>query len=717
MFNENFIDSNIKLQSTDGLSTVILLGNAVEHKDELNRLQDEETENNNTLQNLSETVETLNEELEIEKRALTNIIKESGWNSRIAKIRGNKTAALTAEVKRNLCDRAQNRPRPIYTSDEALEREIERYLLAASNPNSISRVINSAPRGNIEKIKATLARPILPPQSGDLGNRLSSNLQDSEVSAGYIEAVLRKIVDDSLSECPTCLQQVTELYRSELRAALNSVFDDEYDQKRQSVAQMIVNLESSALPDIDSSIDRNIVLELSLVQHQVEAELKKLNTKIREKIENPHLEIDWVSTALTEAEAEKFRLINKVNDEIDTWNRSVDAVNEWKIELEESVFDNVAPKIYRQLNSNNKIEQKIRVANNEIEILETRNSSIQTERRSLNAKIEQVEIALHRINDLLSIVFFDPSRLHLEYDCNDYRVKVRGSHVPPSLLSTGERNIIALAHFLTQVSAGRNFENTMLEPHLFVLDDPVSSFDFDNRYGVYCMLSKVVQDWHSSNQLTRSLILSHDFGTVDDLSKSISIGNHSDHITWQLKAGTLVELTGLTATGYDDLLLRIYNYAYSEEQSMRPSGNDIRRIFEAYCTFELNCSITAAFDAVKNRARFKEENGEVLKLVHSGLLRIALHESSHSEGSIKRGDYKLFRTFSDSEWLSICRSILIFMYMVSPVHTASRLPKEAARDYHKTLVAWYSKLLGNPNISPDRDGKLRVRTSRHESTQ
>lgn len=81
---------------------------------------------------------------------------------------------------------------------------------------------------------------------------------------------------------------------------------------------------------------------------------------------------------------------------------------------------------------------------------------------------------------------------------------------PGSALSYGERNALALILFM--------FEVLHEKPALIVLDDPISSFDYDKRYGILFALFSHTDSVFNCNLSNKTvLVLTHDFLVVSDL--------------------------------------------------------------------------------------------------------------------------------------------------------------------------------------------------------
>lgn len=110
----------------------------------------------------------------------------------------------------------------------------------------------------------------------------------------------------------------------------------------------------------------------------------------------------------------------------------------------------------------------------------------------------------------------------IKIDCNPHASEAHvllysegtglGIEQPEQALSYGERNALALILFM--------FEAVNQKKALVVLDDPISSYDYDKRYGIlYALFSKEGPNSCFSKNLNEHtvLVMTHDFLVVSDL--------------------------------------------------------------------------------------------------------------------------------------------------------------------------------------------------------
>ena len=108
--------------------------------------------------------------------------------------------------------------------------------------------------------------------------------------------------------------------------------------------------------------------------------------------------------------------------------------------------------------------------------------------KALEQKKSNVGLAIENINNALDYVFFSHGRLSIELKNNKYYLKSNGKDVKPKNVSLGERNIIALCYFFTQILSNQDIGKLYQDEELVVIDDPISSFDFENKVGISSFL-------------------------------------------------------------------------------------------------------------------------------------------------------------------------------------------------------------------------------------
>ena len=122
------------------------------------------------------------------------------------------------------------------------------------------------------------------------------------------------------------------------------------------------------------------------------------------------------------------------------------------------------------------------------------------------------------MNKLLQGVYGE-RKICVESDgCFGYKVKSGSVFIQPSKLSTGEQNILALCYFFAKVSEGDGYFD---RNQIIVLDDPLSSFDDGNKYGVTTLLGYLCQSILDKGSKTKLIIMTHDSSFALNMSKMV----------------------------------------------------------------------------------------------------------------------------------------------------------------------------------------------------
>ncbi len=104
--------------------------------------------------------------------------------------------------------------------------------------------------------------------------------------------------------------------------------------------------------------------------------------------------------------------------------------------------------------------------------------------------------------------------MHVKVENNVYKLLCNGYPLKPQNVSCGERNIIGLCYFFTRILQGKNRLTAYEDEYLLIIDDPVSSYDYDNKIGILSYLKYQLGKFLLGNKGTRLLIMTHDLSTA-----------------------------------------------------------------------------------------------------------------------------------------------------------------------------------------------------------
>lgn len=151
----------------------------------------------------------------------------------------------------------------------------------------------------------------------------------------------------------------------------------------------------------------------------------------------------------------------------------------------------------------------------------TKKNYLEEQLTELELEKKNAKIAMDSINANLKYIFFSNNRLSIDFDNGRYILYSNGKRVKPENVSVGERNAIALCYFFNQIMKDKEEKDVYSLPYIIVIDDPVSSFDMDNRIGIITYLKYMISKFAIGNKLSKFLIMTHDLQFMFDVQKLI----------------------------------------------------------------------------------------------------------------------------------------------------------------------------------------------------
>ena len=310
-------------------------------------------------------------------------------------------------------------------------------------------------------------------------------------------------------------------------------------------------------------------------------------------------------------------------------------------------------------------------------------------------KDESAKGMVEYINQLLHIVL-GGNKLYLESAKHlGYKVKSstgrEGEVIPPSKLSVGEQNILSLCYFMASIAEGKNISGFLREEQLIVLDDPVSSFDDGNKYGVTSLLGYLCQSILSKTSKTKLIIMTHDLSFALNMSKMIKAIDDSKLSCWELQkdsSDVLIKSKFEDIDRYADMLRIMYDFAeWSRKKAVVPAPvpapvpvpvpapNDVRRVWEAFVMFELGMTSIAEMGEMKNLSASFADDQRIERFVRIFIPQLFINTDSHAKSQAINGNLYLNPTLVGEPYEDFVKSIVCFMHIIAPRHIAWRMKK------------------------------------------
>ena len=440
------------------------------------------------------------------------------------------------------------------------------------------------------------------------------------------------------------------------------------------------------MPYIDK-LDKDL---FDIIKIQIDTCQTKVTEQLNQKIQNPFVALNL--------DVNFDNLVSKLNQNLDQLEQKRQAfmaqkarANELKQELEK-LNNQIA---YCEIKDNfNYYEEKLRIKqtlNSKKDHNDRRLECISSKISELNAQRMQINIAQDKTNEHLKYIFFKEGRLELgePNEQGQYVLKSNGNRVKAKDVSTGERNAIALSYFFTEIFKGDNKEEFYTKPKFIVIDDPISSFDFENRVGIMSFLNYQIHKIMTGCSESKMIILTHDLMSAFDIQKiigslpqiKINEKNEVIFIQRELKNQKLVDF-GKKYSEYKTLLNEIYDYASKPKPENANTdnntipvnvniGNNMRKVLEAFGTFNYQCGIE---DIARDEVIVANLSPEQQTYFENLMYRLVLHGESHAEDKTKTLDF--FSCISEDEKQNTAKDILSLLYLLNKAHLQKYLQKE-----------------------------------------
>lgn len=290
-----------------------------------------------------------------------------------------------------------------------------------------------------------------------------------------------------------------------------------------------------------------------------------------------------------------------------------------------------------------------------------------------------VDSVIQYINQLLHIVFGE-NNICLETDSNfGYKVKVGDGEISPKRLSIGEQNILSLCYFFASLCEDENFDRLFTKNQIVILDDPVSSFDDDNKYGVTSLLGYLCQSILDKESKTKLIIMTHDSSFALNMSRMIKAIDSTKLFCWEIQKDSS---ESLKISKFEDIdryagiLRSMYDFALQEEESLEaPPPNDVRRVWEAFLMFELGMASIAEMGAMKNLSASFAKDQRIERFVRIFIPQLFINTDSHAKSQVINGNLYLTPNLVGKPYKDFVKSIVCCMHIIAPRHIAWRMKK------------------------------------------
>lgn len=702
IFDEDFVNNQVKLKE-DHLDTIIMLGQAADLEEKIETAEKEMNAASDIMESRRIAFEEYQNPSNSKSPAyclqrLGNALRgDDAWAGRDRRISGGRQ---NTQVRDDTYKKFLN-VTPKQSRTELIV-EFEKQMGALKVAKSGASLIETKTPGlskavlhyDDEAIISLLALKIEKPELSEREQYLLKL-----VEAGRAEELFQKahyFNDDKIKACPYCYQPVSDDYKANLVTSIEKVLSKAVKEHRRNLEACI--RDEVLLDLLPFSSLRSYETCKTLIE-EINIAIQNNNRLIQEKIANPYKPFEINNPEISIHIKELNDALVKLEDERIEYNKTISDTRSIVAKLK-TINSNIAYYDVKDLaDEYDKQQIEYEKAEKAFNEAKTDYETKKKAKEGLEAQKKNVHIALDIINACLKYVFFEDDRLKIEYIDGEYRLFSHGKCVRPCDVSVGERNIIGLSYYFTSIMEGLEEKDVYKNEYLFVIDDPISSYDTENRVGILSFLKYKLSEFLEGNEYTKALIMTHDIMTYYDISKMLeeivtsckrngySVPPKFNRL--ELANGVLSQFSNKRHE-YTEMLKGVFNYGkgMTNEHDI-VIGNMMRQVLEAFATFQYRKGIESISTdpEILNILPGPEYRSYYKNLMY----RLVLHGGSHKEDQIKAmQDYDFFSLISESEKRRTAKEVICFIYLLNKLHVLQHLKE--IKDAENTLDTWCNEI-------------------------
>ena len=699
VFDEDFVDKNVKLKQ-DHLETIVMLGQAADLTEKIEKAETARDAAKTVFEQQAATYQEYCNVGNVKSPKhyvvlLGNALRGNGnWADRDREIHGaRQNTGVRDDTYKKFLKLAPVKSKTDLIADYKDKlRELEAARTGAA---TIDKKVPAVPKAystyDDETVQLLLAEKLEEPELSDREKKLLSLIQGG--LAQDLSKRLSLFRKRETTECPYCFQPMTPEYKESLAGSIEKVLSKMVEDHQKALRSHIVEM-----------IALDLTPYVQLGGYQTCADLlAKINTMIQKCNDNLNMKIDspYVSIAaeITTIQA-SVTLLNETLEKLETarieYNKKAMATTPIIAELnrinsEIAYYDvvDLAAQLAKQ-------EEECAAAKSLYEVFRAAYDSKKREVEDLEAQRKNVRLAIDSINACMKYIFFAEDRLKIEYIDGEYKLLSHGRSVKPCDVSVGERNIIGLCYFFTSIFEGKEEKDAHKEEYLLVIDDPVSSYDIENRIGILSFLKYKLGVFMEGHENTRALVMTHDLQTFYDVHKIFEEIMESckqkgyqyapKFNRFEMCKGLLKPFVYKSRQEYTEIVEVIYKYALGQTDEYElVIGNLMRQALEAFSTFEYRKGIDAVSTDAQILGLLQEE--EYISYYKNLMYRLVLHGGSHKEEQIKTmNDFRFFSVITEEEKRRTAKDVLCFIYLLNGRHLLEHLSN--CKNVEQALKTW-----------------------------
>lgn len=699
VFDEDFVDKNVRLKQ-DHLETIVMLGQAADLTEKIEKAEIARDAAKVAFEQQDAIYQEYCDMGNVKSPKhyiilLCNALRgNDNWAGRDREIHGaRQNTGVRDDTYKKFLNLKPSKPKTDLIADyKEKMRELEAARTGASTiDKKVPTVSQLYSAYDDEAVQLLLAEEIEKPELSEREKKLLSLIH-----SGMAQDLTQRLTlfrKAETTECPYCFQPITPEYKGSLvesiEKVLSKMVEDHQKALRRHLIEPIV-LDLAPYMQLDG-----YQVCVDLLQ-EVNTTIQKCNDNLNRKIDSPYIPIVTKVTMLKDLVAGLNEALARLETARIEYNKKAMTTDPIIAELnringEIAYYDvvDLAAQLARQ-------EEACAAAKSLYDMFKAAYDTKKKEVEDLEARRKNVRLAIDSINACMKYIFFADDRLKIEYIDGEYKLLSHGKNVKPCDVSVGERNIIGLCYFFTSILEGKEEKNAHKEEYLLIIDDPVSSYDVENRVGILSFIKYKLSVFLEGNQNTRALVMTHDLKTFYDVHKVLEevmdackqkgYPHGPKFNRFEIREGTLKQFSYNNRQEYTEIVEVIYKYASGQANEYElVIGNLMRQALEAFSTFEYKKGIEAVSTDAQILGLLPE--AEFVSYYKNLMYRLVLHGGSHKEEQIKTmSDFRFFSLISDAEKKRTAKDILCFIYLLNRRHLLEHLKN--CRNAETELQSW-----------------------------
>lgn len=699
VFDEDFVSANVRIEGS-GLESIVMLGEQADLTAQIEQATNELSTAEGVVKSTGATYK--------EYQTSTNpkapqfyinkihgiLQRDDGWAGRDSKARGlRQNSRVNDDTYRRFTALTPGKPR----DELILEFNTKMKELEAAK-NGLTTIVTAIPAVpdayklySVSLANGLIKMKIEKPELSDREKYLFSLITAGETDE--LQARIEHLSDEKTTYCPYCLQDLPQEYKSDLVASINKVLTDkvkEHQTKLKELKNTALTLEIlpfSTLPSYQTCLDLMTTINDTIITN---------NALLQRKYDDPYSPIiDEELSEITEAINSLEEALKKLEEERKNHNKK--AVKTQPI-IDELVNINDQIAYYDIISFSEQLDKQkteMSTAKKAYEDAVVDRDAKKKALEDLNGRRKRIDIAIDIINNGLKYIFFAEGRLTIQQDGDYYKLLSNGQPVLPKNVSVGERNIIGLCYFFTSIMTGKDKDAANNDEYLIIIDDPVSSYDFENKVGILSFLKYKLSQFLGGNANSRAVIMTHDLLTLFDLEKicqelsqewkRLFQSQPAKYQLWELKNCALKRFEYKKRQEYTELIKLIYDYGCGNAGEYDiVIGNIMRQALEAFATFVYKKGIADVSTDETLLAGMCNEHRAYFKNL---MYRIVLNNGSHREEQAQSMEIDFLSVISEEEKRRTAKEIICFIYLLNKAHILAHLG-----DVSSTVDTWCEEI-------------------------